>query len=59
MQDIIQYLREIATEDSHVSNFLIDLFLEEQQNPTQRTWKERYSQKLEEYIVKMGEGHED
>jgi DNA-binding ferritin-like protein (Dps family) len=59
MQDIIQYLKEIAKEDRRVSNFLIDLFLEEQQNPSQRTWKERYRQKLEEYIKKLGEEHED
>jgi DNA-binding ferritin-like protein (Dps family) len=58
-KDIIQYLREIAKEDRHVSDFLIDLFFEEQQNPVQRSWKERYRQKLEEYIKKLGEGYED
>ena len=59
MKSIILQIKEVAKEDSHVSDFLTDLFIEEQQNPTQRKWKERYRQKLEEYAEKWGEGHED
>ena len=59
MKNIIQQIREVAKEDSHVSDFLTDLFIEEKKNTTQRKWKERYRQKLEEYAEKWGEGHED
>ena len=59
MKDIVQHLREVAKEDSLISDFLIDLFLQEKRNPTQRTWKERYRQKLEQYTEKMREDHED
>ena len=59
MKDIIQHLKEVAKEDSVVSDFLSELFLEEQQNPTQRTWKERYRQKLLEYTKKLRGDHED
>jgi len=59
MKSIVQHIKEVAKEDSHISSFLVDLFLDEKQNPTQRKWKERYRQKLEDYTDKWGEGHED
>ena len=59
MKDIVQHLREVAKDDTLVSDFLIELFLEEKQSPTQRTWKERYRQKLEQYSEKMREDNEN